>query len=155
MYDLMKADEIYEEMRAEGADIPHELMKLFKDKMPKEYAKLMYMLKYGCHIYSKEMYDEAVHLLKWSDDKGHGAKWDVETIVKLSNIDFNNVDYYKYDFAYAVNMLYSDYYSALNSSEPSYYIKMAKIYLTDIDYPGNPDERAYHDAEKRINYFKD
>ena len=94
-------------------------------------------------------------MLKWTDDKGHGAKWDAETIVKLANVDFDTVDYYKYDLAYAVNMFYSDYCTVFNSSEPSYYIKMAKIYLTDADYYGDPDERAYHDAEKRIKYHED
>ena len=56
MYDLKKADAIYEEMREDGKDIVHEVMLVFKDKMPKEYCMLMHLIKYGCHIYDEEMY---------------------------------------------------------------------------------------------------
>ena len=155
MYDLKKADAIYEEMRADGKDIVHEVMLVFKDKMPKEYCMLMHLIKYGCHIYDEEMYNEAVSHLKWANDKGSGAKWDVNTIVKLSEINFESEDvkFYEYDYAYIVNMLWSDYCHIF--TETSYYLKMAKIYLTDPDYPGKADERAYKNAIKRIEYYKD
>ena len=34
------------------------------------------------------------------------------------------------------------------------YLKMAKMYLTDPDYPGKADERAYKNAIKRIEYYE-
>lgn len=152
MFDLIKADEIYHKKLIENPNYDHELVMEWKKDMPHQFAKKMYEDEYGCHIFTKEMYDEAVHLLKWADDKGHGAKWDVDTLIKLSGIDFSSVDFYEYDFAYIVNMLYSDFCTVF--TDANYYIKMAKLYLTDPDYYGEADERAYHDAEKRIDYSK-
>lgn len=152
MYDLTEADKIYEEMRENGTDIVHEMMLIFREKMPHEYCMLMKIMKYGCHIYSEEMYNEAVSYLHWAGDKGKGAKWDVDTIVKLSDIDFEKVNFYEYDLAYVVNMLWSDYCNIF--TDTSYYIKMGKMYLTDKDYPGKADERAYHNAIKRMEYYR-
>ena len=152
MYDLKKADAIYDEMRAEGKDIVHEIMLVLRDKMPKEYCMLMKIMKYGCHIYNEELYNEAISYLEWANGKGKGAKWDVDTIIKLSDINFEEVKFYEYDYAYVVNMLWSDYCNVF--TDTSYYIKMAKMYLMDEDYPGKADERAYHSAIKRIEYFK-
>lgn len=152
MYDLKKADAIYDEMRAEGKDIVHEVMLVFKDKMPKEYCMLMHLIKYGCHIYDEEMYNEAVSYLEWANGKGKGAKWDVDTLTKLSGIDFEKTEFFEYDFAYVANMLWSDYCEIF--TDTTYYLKMAKLYLTDPDYPGKADERAYKSAMKRIEYHE-
>lgn len=152
MYDLKKADAIYDEMRAEGKDIVHEVMLVFKDKMPKEYCMLMHLIKYGCHIYDEEMYNEAVSYLEWANGKGKGAKWDVDTLAKLSGIDFEKTEFFEYDFAYVANMLWSDYCEIF--TDTTYYLKMAKMYLTDPDYPGKADERAYKNAIKRIEYHE-
>ena len=152
MYDLKKADAIYDEMRAEGKDIVHEVMLVFKDKMPKEYCMLMHLIKYGCHIYDEAMYNEAVSYLEWANGKGKGAKWDVDTLTKLSGIDFEKTDFFEYDFAYVANMLWSDYCEIF--TDTTYYLKMAKLYLTDPDYPGKADERAYKSAMKRIEYHE-
>lgn len=154
MHDLEKADLIYEEKVKEDSSFPDKLMKRFRRRMPEEYIRTMLEEEYGCHIVDKDMYDEAVSYLKWSDEKGMGEKWDVDTILKLSDIDFDNekIKFYELDYAYVVNMLYSDYCHIFN--EPSYYLKMAKAYLMDEDYPGKADERAYHNAEKRIKYFE-
>jgi hypothetical protein len=97
------------------------------------------------------MYNDATELFEWADDKGTGAKWSVEDIKNVSGIDFNSKDYTLLDFAYTMNMLYSDNCNVF--IEPTYYIKMSKNYLEDNDYMGNPSERAYHDAIKRIRYF--
>ena len=80
------------------------------------------------------------------------AKWNVDTIVKLSGIDFEKTDFYEYDYAYVVNMLYSGYCEIF--TDTTYYLKMAKMYLTDPDYPGKADERAYKNAMKRIEYYE-
>nr|DAU58684.1 MAG TPA: hypothetical protein [Caudoviricetes sp.] len=152
MYDLKKADAIYDEMRAEGKDIVHEVMLVFKDKMPKEYCMLMHLIKYGWHIYDEAMYNEAVSYLEWANGKGKGAKWDVDTLTKLSGIDFEKTNFFEYDFAYVANMLWSDYCEIF--TDTTYYLKMAKLYLTDPDYPGKADERAYKSAMKRIEYHE-
>lgn len=152
MYDKMKVNEIYMELKRENPNYDSEMVERFKDRMPEEFARLMYEEKYGCHIVTKEMYDKAVSYLTWTKDKGKGAKWEVEKIIEIANIDFSEVKYYEYDFAYVMNMLYSDYCDIF--TETSYYLKMAKTYLEDPDYPGKADERAYYSAEKRINYFE-
>lgn len=112
----------------------------------------MYESEYGCHIVEKDMYDEAISYLVWSDEEGTGAKWEVETIVKLVDINFDKSKFTKLDYAYVVNMLYSDFCHIFTDSD--YYLKMAKAYLTDEDYPGTPEERAYKNAVKRICYFE-
>ena len=86
------------------------------------------------------------------DDKGTGAKWSVEDIKNVSGIDFNSKDYTLLDFAYTVNMIFSDNCN-VDSLKTNDYIRMAKNYLEDTDYMGNASERAYHDAIKRIRYF--
>lgn len=151
MHNLIKADEIYQELKSEGK-LVDEMFRIFKEKMPEAYCKLMHLIKYGCHIYDEEMYNEAISHLEWANGKGKGAKWDVDTIVKLSGIDFEKTDFYEYDYAYVVNMLYSDYCEIF--TDTTYYLKMAKMYLTDPDYPGKADERAYKSAMKRIDYYE-
>ena len=68
-----------------------------------------------------------------------------------AGIDFSKTKYTKYDYAYVVNMLYSDYGDVFNTA--AHYLQMAKNYLCDEDYYGNPSERAYHDAVSRMEYF--
>ena len=150
MYDLKKADEIYNKKREENPNYDHELVLEWKRDMPQQFAQKMYEDEYGCHIFDKEMYNESTALFEWADGKGTSAKWSIEDIVKLSNINFEDKDFTKYDYAYIVNMLWADYCNIF--TEPSYYLKMAKNYLTDTDYYGDASERAYHDAMKRIKY---
>ena len=152
MYDIEKADKIYAEKLMEDPKFAEKLMDKFRDKMPKEFVKTMFEEEYGCHIVDRSIYDEAVSLLEWSENRGSGAKWSVEDILKLANIDFSNKNYYEYDYAYIVNMLWSDYGHIF--TEPSYFLKMAKAYLEDPDYMGKADERAYKNAIKRIEYFE-
>lgn len=121
--------------------------------MPEIYIRTMYEEEFGCHIVDRSLYEEAVSLLEWADDKGYGAKFDVDEILKMSNIDFSNKNYYEFDYAYVVNMLWSDYGHII--PELNYILKMAKAYLEDPDYMGKADERAYHNAIKRIKYFKE
>lgn len=152
MYDIEKADKIYSEKLMEDPKFAEKLMDRFRDKMPEEFVKTMFEEEYGCHIVDRSIYDKAVSLLEWSENRGSGAKWTVDDILKLANIDFNNKDYYEFDYAYVVNMLWSDYGHIF--TETSYYLKMAKAYLEDPDYMGKPDERAYKNAIKRIEYFE-
>lgn len=64
-----------------------------------------------------------------------GAHWSKEDITNyartkgLSYSDFN-----EYDFAYAMNMVYSDYFGVIPDSTESYY-KVAKAFIEDKDAP--------------------
>ena len=152
MYDMNKACELYHKHLNDDPNYDHKLVMEWKEDMPQEFAQKMYEDEYGCHIFDEEMYDEAVCLLVWANDKDKGEKWTIDDIVKLSSMDFADKAYTKYDYAYMVNVLYSDYCHIF--TEPTYYLKMAKAYLEDPDYMGDPSERAYKNAKKRIKYFK-
>ena len=151
-YDLAKADEIYKEHSLHNEHFDHHLVMSWREQMPEEFAKRMYEEEFGCHIYDSHFYEEAVsHFV--NPDGSKGAHWSVATIKSKSGIsNFEEKEYTCYDYAYVVNMLYSDYGNIF--AEPSYYLRMAKNYLTDGDYYGDPSERAYCDAVERMHYFK-
>ena len=154
MYNIEKAEKIYNERLKEDSNYPQRFMDRFREKMPEEFAKTIFEEEFGCHIVDKEMYEKAVSYLVWSDDRGMGAKWSSEDIQKLSGVDFEKKDYYPLDFAYVVNMLYSDYGHIF--TDANYYFKMAMAYLEDPDYcGGKADERAYKNAVKRIKYHEE
>ena len=153
MYDLQKATEIYNRYLSEDSNYPRKIIEEWREDMPEEFAEYMFRKEYGCHIVDRNMYDEAISYLKWANEKGTGAKWSVEDIKKVSDIDFDEKDYYLLDYAYVMNMLWSDYCNVF--TDTSYYIKMAKNYLEDDDYMGDASERAYKNAKKRIKYFEE
>ena len=150
MHKLDEALEIYAELKRDDPELDTKMVKVFIHKMSTQFIRVMHEMKYGCHITTEEMYNDAIRQLKWVEDRGMGAKWDVETILGLSKVDFEKSKYTKYDYCYVVNMLYSDFCNVFG--EPSYYTKMAKNYLEDPDYTGDPSERAYKDACKKIEY---
>lgn len=153
MYDIEEAIQIYNEEKAKNPNYDTLLVTEWREKMPEDFTRYHLKKKYGCHIVDKATYDEAVSLLDWINEKGSGAKWSVEDIKAVSNIDFNEKEYTLYDFAYVMNMLWSDYCNVF--IDASYYVKMSRNYLEDADYMGEPSERAYHNAIKRIKYYKE
>lgn len=145
-----KALEKYNKLKAENPNLDKEMVETFIEDMPEEAIMLFDRMEYGCHIIDEDMYNKAVSLLHWVNGKGEGAKWSVNDIKAVSGIDFDTKDYYELDFAYVMNMLWSDYCDIF--TEPVYYVKMARNYLEDSDYMGDPSERAYKNAKKRIKY---
>ena len=147
----------YNNLKKKYPNIAEDMMMMFFEKMEDAAYEALeeYEIekKYGCHIGTEEMYEKAVDLLEWVGDKGNSARWNVDDIVRLSGIDFAMKEYTDYDYAYVVNMLYSDYCNIFTDS--SYYMKMAKNYLEDPDYCGIASERAYNNAKKRIKYDKE
>ena len=141
----------YNEIKAKHPNIDHEMIMRFAEEMPTEFEMSIMEYEHGCHIASQRMYDEAVSYFE-NPNGTEGAYWDVNTVKMKSNMDFNNFkDYTLYDLAYMANMHYSDYGDFLSADM---LIKMAKRDLEDKDYPGDPTERAYKDAKKRIKYFR-
>lgn len=140
----------YKELKREKPNLDNEMVMTFIEEMPDEALMLFNKMTYGCHIVDEEMYNKAVGLLEWVENKGKGAKWSVEDITRLSNIDFDTKDYYPHDLAYAVNMFYSDFCNIFTDS--SYYIKMGINYLEDNDYWCDASERAYKNAKERIRH---
>lgn len=148
--DLMKADEIYRQKLKENPQFDHDMIMMFREEMPEEFAEVMQVCAYGKHL-DEDTYNRAIALLE-NKDGTQGAKWSVDSIREKSGMDFDSKNYTLYDFAYVVNAMYSDYSSVF--TEPSFYLKMARLYLEDVDYYGDPSERAFCDAKERIKYFR-
>ena len=142
----------YNEIKAKHPNIDHDMMMKFAREMPAQFEMAIMEYKHGCHIASERMYNEAVKYFE-NPNGSEGPYWDVSTIRIKSGIDFNSMkDYTLWDFAYLANMHYSDYGDFLGAEQ---ILKMAKRDLEDKDYPGDPTERAYKDAKRRIKYFDD
>ena len=142
----------YNEIKAKHPNIDHDMMMKFAREMPAQFEMAIMEYKHGCHIASERMYNEAVKYFE-NPNGSEGPYWDVSTIRIKSGIDFNSMkDYTLWDYAYLANMHYSDYGDFLGAEQ---ILKMAKRDLEDKDYPGDPTERAYKDAKRRIKYFDD
>lgn len=108
-------------------------------------------LRHGAHIRTVEMYNKAINTLE--NKTGEPVpKWDYNGIKNKVNIDFSETDYTCFDFAYWMNMKYSDYGEI--TQDFSTYVKYTLADLEDEDYQGDASERAYHDAMEKINYRK-
>lgn len=146
-----KALNKYKELKKDNPNIDNELIMTFIDQMPQEAICVFDYMLYGYHIVSKEMYEDAVDCLV-NQDGSKGAKWSLTEIENKVNIDFDNKDYTLMDYAYTLNMKYSDIGDLISTDM---LMKIAKRYLEDKDYYGDPSERAYFDAKERIKYFEE
>jgi hypothetical protein len=93
------------------------------------------------HIPSRKKYEELINKVKWSDGSGRGAKWSFEDIKRNTKINFDNVDYTEYDYAYLVNMLYAK--CCKHITDASIFLKLAKCLLEDSD----EETKMYRGAE--------
>lgn len=148
--DVGKAMELYKKYKREHDEFDSHIVKHMMESVPHVFSRIMMEEAHGCHIYDEDLYEEATSYFVNPDGK-EGPHWSVSTIKEKSGIDFEAKKYTCYDFAYVVNMLYSDYSDIFTDAKC--YLKMAKAYLCDEDYYGDPSERAYHDAMKRIEHF--
>ena len=105
---------------------------------------------FTCHIENTETYNKFISVVK-NFDGTHGGHWTVEQIKVHARIDFEKTKYTCYDYAYVVNMRYSDDGQRMNQEQ---LFASAKDYLEDVDYWGDPSERAYREGKKRYKYFK-
>lgn len=107
---------------------------MLKETNPKTYEDL------ETHLYTK-IYGK--HFSDWLDQKAvdnminedgtTGAHWTLEqtnAAAKSNGIQFDGFN--EYDWNYAMNMMYSDFYGAV-PNETSTYVKMAKKFLQDKD----------------------
>lgn len=108
-------------------------------------------LRHGCHIRDVETYNKAVGVLENRTGEP-SPKWEYQAIKNKVNIDFKETPYTCYDFAYWINMKYSDY--GETTQDFSTYVKYTIADLEDDDYQGDASERAYHDAMEKLNYKK-
>lgn len=161
MHDIDNIMTKYNKLKMKYPNIAEDMMMMFFDKMEdvanETLDKYKYKKENGHHINSEEMYKKAVSLLV-NADGSIGPHWSLPAIKEKSGINFETKDYTVYDYAYVVNMFYSDYGEVFKNLPPKefchVFLKMAKLYLSDEDYFGDPSERAYHNAMKRIEYNK-
>ncbi len=93
----------------------------------------MYLYKelYGCH-FCEWMLEKAVSKMV-NEDGTTGGHWnviDTTAVARNNGITFDSFN--EYDWNYVMNMMYSDYYGAVNNSVDSY-MKLAKKFLMDKD----------------------
>lgn len=108
---------------------------------------------YFCqHITNKEQYDKYTMYIK-NRDGSKGPHWSVDEIKKQAGISFEDKEYTCYDFAYAVNMRYSDDGDLMPVENV---FKSAKRFLEDADSGHkDPSTRAYKDGKARYMRFKE
>lgn len=109
-------------------------MSMIKETHEDLYEDLeMYLYKelYGCH-FSDWMLEKATSKMI-NEDGTVGPHWIEEqttSVARQLGIPFDRFN--EYDWNYVMNMVYSDYYGALNNSTESY-AKVAKKFLMDKD----------------------
>ena len=123
-----------------------------RDMMYDEYDDYQdFEYNYDMHDKPMELSEEDIH--KWESkvknaDGSKGAKFHKDQIIPLARQMGINFDKFTEDeFVMAVNMMYSDYCRALqessvsNYSRPEPYVHMAKAFLCDKDFDGEPYEK--------------
>lgn len=119
----------------------------WREMMPENYAREQY----GRHINNERMYRDAVRNLNRADNKGNGEHWQMDDIIRRSDVDFNRERFTPYDYAYMVNALHADYPDI--SERPEQYMQMANRHLHNDNFPERGDERAYYDYQNRSRQY--
>lgn len=136
---------------------PDKLAEVVKEmyyKAPHDVEFMIEQFAGGEHLTNKEDYEKATKELKWIDNRGQGAKWEIDEILRLAqktaNIDFEEVDYTEFEFAYLVNLLYAMFCKVF--VEITYYLRMAKAVF---EYCKISEKQHYGDFFKPIQQDKD
>lgn len=131
-YDLLEEathDQLKSFMDEEFNELKESMPRLYKDMEMKLYEHI-----HGQH-FNKRMYECAVKGMK-NEDGTTGPHWafdDIIAVAKSKGVTFNK-KYNEYDFAYAMNMIYSDFSEVMSGSNDNF-VKMAKAFLEDRDAP--------------------
>lgn len=93
----------------------------------------MYLYKelYGCH-FNDWLLEKATKMMI-NEDGTIGAHWNIDqtnNVARQLGIDFTNFN--EYDWNYTMNMIYSDYYGAVQN-DTTIYAKLSKKFLEDKD----------------------
>ena len=115
-----------------------------KRTMPELYEEMeceLYEHIYGEH-FTRWKYEEAVGKFD-NKDGSKGAHWKAEDIVSLAkNKGLRFEHFNEWDFAYAMNMVYSDYFGSVPDSLDTYF-KLAVAFIEDKDAPNGKAYRYY------------
>lgn len=91
----------------------------------------LYKELYGCH-FNEWMLEKATKTMI-NEDGTIGAHWNIEqtnNVARQLGIDFTTFN--EYDWNYTMNMIYSDYYGAVQN-DTAIYARLAKKFLDDKD----------------------
>lgn len=151
MLDLRK---IYEQMAGERdgkerfskiLDTVDDYICRLKEKDPESYERLkmtVYLASNGYH-FDAHILEKAYSSM--INDDGSKAPYfpleDCERYARRNGVTFRNFN--KYDYAYTMNMLYSDYCQILGN-DPETYAGMAVKFLDDPDAPDGGATKAMH-----------
>ena len=142
-YDYDLADEIYNEEIAKDSDFNKKLVMEWRNDMRDSFAKKMYQIRYGCHVFDENEYKEGISYI--TDNKDNKIElWSTSDIKKIASnyITIEDEKFKEYDLYLWANIKKGDTYGI--ESDPVKIIKMAIGDLKDKDFPYfPPEERAY------------
>ena len=121
-------------------DFMCKFMKLMPDVAIEVFDMYEDYKEYGCHIATEKLYNKFIMKLP-------RVKWTFDEIMSVARIDFANVEYYEYDFAFLMNYLHAIFGEKI--TDTSYYVFMTRKLLENT-LMDKPDDTAYHIAEKLL-----
>lgn len=130
MHKKMISDATFEQLKHFTCDMLDDL-KITDHYLYEKYEMELYRQMYGTH-FNKWMLEKALSKME-NEDGTTGGHWTIDqttSVGKQYGVDFTKVN--EYDWNYAMNMIYSDYYGAV-PNETSVYAKMAKKFVEDKD----------------------
>lgn len=154
MHNLETADKIFFDMQKDDPNFAKKLVLQWRELMPEEYAKVMYLAKWGKHIVTRELYDKGLQFIV--DNQGEKIEtWTVDEILNVAKkyINIDEEPYYNYDLAMMTNILKGDIFPIVK--DPEKVILIAIEFLSDMDFPEyDASERAYHWVECHLKKQK-
>lgn len=137
MYSMMLKEALnqgYEEME----ELAEEIFEHLKEKDECKYWKMyfkMYEVTHGKHL-NEEMAETWVHNMEPYGE--HWAKEQTDSVLSVNNLSVDSIDFYA-----GMNMVYNDYYKAIETDEMTdeeklnAYIKLAYYFIKDEDFGPN------------------
>ena len=137
MYSMMLKEALnqgYEEME----ELAEEIFEHLKEKDECKYWKMyfkMYEVTHGKHL-NEEMAETWVHSMKPYGE--HWTKAQTDSVLSANNLSVDSIDFYA-----GMNMVYNDYYKAIETDEMTEeeklnaYIKLAYYFIKDEDFGDN------------------
>ena len=137
MYSMMLKEALnqgYEEME----ELAEEIFEHLKEKDECKYWKMyfkMYEVTHGKHL-NEEMAEKWVHSMKPYGE--HWTKAQTDSVLSTNNLSVDSIDFYA-----GMNMVYNDYYKAIETDEMTEeeklnaYIKLAYYFIKDEDFGDN------------------
>lgn len=109
------------------------MLKGTNQELYEEAENILYKEVYGCH-FNKWLLDKALAKME-NEDGTKGGHWTLDQTTGVANQNGITFDTFnEYDWCYVLNMVYSDYYNAVDNNLNTF-VKMAKKFLMDKDAP--------------------